>query len=63
MKYRVLVASTIPEIEKLVNLYLSEGWIPTGGIYNTDIGFYQAMILTEPRIQIVPNEIDIPSIT
>jgi hypothetical protein len=32
MKYRVLTASTPQELEQVVQLHISEGWEPLGGV-------------------------------
>ena len=49
MGYRVINVDTISFLEQRITKYISEGWIPQGGIcvcYDPDNGlrYYQAMI-------------------
>jgi len=44
MVYQIITASNERELSSLVNLAITQGWIPTGGLALDDSGFYQAMI-------------------
>ncbi|MCT3048513.1 MULTISPECIES: DUF1737 domain-containing protein [Leuconostoc] len=47
MKYIVLTANSPFSLEKVVNLHIKEGWIPTGGVAVQEkyhYLYYQAMI-------------------
>jgi len=48
MKYAVINVDTISFLEERVARYISEGWIPQGGVcvcyQDGDIRYYQAMI-------------------
>jgi hypothetical protein len=44
MKYQIVGATSTQKLEAMVNLFISEGWLPQGGMTASGNGFYQAMI-------------------
>ena len=44
MEYRIVVERTPNELEKTVNIYLKNGWIPAGGICISGLSQSQALI-------------------
>jgi hypothetical protein len=50
MQYRVINVDTISSLERRVTEFISEGWIPQGGICTCyeggNLRFYQVMIKT-----------------
>lgn len=45
MKYELVYDANLPELERLVNFKLSDGWWCQGGIGIGKNGYYQAMII------------------
>ena len=54
MKYIVLKAKSPFDLEKVVNLHIESGWVPTGGITiqgESSFLYYQAMIKHVVHVQ------------
>jgi hypothetical protein len=49
MKYAVIGADNLVDLENKVNGYLSMGWIPQGGILGVLSMYYQAVVIEEPK--------------
>ena len=46
LRYQILTGRSISELERLVNHWMKDTWVPIGGPMLTNEGFAQAMINT-----------------
>ncbi|WP_082723072.1 DUF1737 domain-containing protein [Chryseobacterium indologenes] len=44
MKYKIVTAQSVNELEKSVNILLDLGWIPQGGVSANEKGYFQALV-------------------
>lgn len=42
--YKVIMRQSIDDLERMVNLFIDNGWEPTGGVSEWQGSFMQAMI-------------------